>query len=169
MNLGSEIYRQLSQREITPAEVGVVIVDHGSRREESNLMLLDVVGHFRAQTDFAIIEPAHMELAEPSLKTAFDRCVEAGAKLVIVHPYFLLPGRHWKNDIPALTAAAAENHSGVKWLVTAPLGVHERMAEIMMSRIEGCLAYSTGLADRCEVCAATGDVRCGLSDNESES
>ncbi|CAN6229665.1 unnamed protein product, partial [Urochloa humidicola] len=42
----------------------VVIVDHGSRRQESNLMLNDFVEMFRARTGYKIIEPAHMELDE---------------------------------------------------------------------------------------------------------
>lgn len=162
MQLSSDIYAQLAKRNVQPAEVGVVIVDHGSRREESNAMLLQVVEVFRRRTNFSIVEPAHMELAEPSLGAAFDKCVAAGAKLVVVHPYFLLPGRHWKNDIPALAKAAAAKHEGIAWLVTAPLGVHERMVDIMMNRIEDCLAYTTGLADRCTVCSATGDQRCEL-------
>ena len=53
------------------------------------------------------VQPAHMELAEPSIATAFDACVAAGATTVVVAPYFLGPGRHWDSDIPALAAAAA--------------------------------------------------------------
>src|SRR5690606_11194870 len=74
---------------------GLVIVDHGSRRDESNQMLEDFVAMFRKLGDYRIVEPAHMELAEPSIATAFDRCVQRGAKRVVVAPYFLAPGRHW--------------------------------------------------------------------------
>ncbi len=115
-------------------KIGVIIVDHGSRRAESNELLLDVAAMFRNRGEFAIVEPAHMELAEPSLATAYDRCVAAGAELVVIHPYFLLPGKHWKHDIPALAAEAARRH-----LVTAPLGLHPLMGEIMSQRIRDCL------------------------------
>ncbi len=118
---------------------GVIVVDHGSRQSESNAMLLDVVAMFQQQTGYAIVEPAHMELAEPSIQTAFDRCVEQGATRVVVFPYFLLPGRHWSRDIPALTAAAARHHPGIPFFVTAPVGQHSLMAEIMRQRIEHCL------------------------------
>src|SRR5438874_10113296 len=103
---------------------GVIVVDHGSRREESNAMLLDVVRDFAEATGMPIVEPAHMELAEPSIAAAFARCVERGATTVVVFPYFLLPGRHWNDDIPRLAAAAAANHPGVRYLVTAPFGLH---------------------------------------------
>src|SRR5207248_837243 len=90
---------------IPPTELvdqGVILVDHGSRRDESNAMLLDVVRDFALATGIPIVEPAHMELAEPSIATAFARCVERGATMVVVFPYFLLPGRHWNDDIPRL-------------------------------------------------------------------
>lgn len=151
---------------IDRTQIGVIIVDHGSKREASNDMLLDVVKMFVDLMDYAIVEPAHMELAEPSIKTAFDRCVERGAKLVIVHPYFLLPGRHWNQDIPALTSEAAEQHKGVRFLVTAPLGIDALMAQIMNKRIQHCLAHSLGQADECDTCRGTG--RCQLRSHSLE-
>jgi len=140
--------------------LGVIVVDHGSRREESNAMLLDVVQSFVDATQMPIVEPAHMELAEPSIATAFARCVARGATTVVVFPYFLLPGRHWNNDIPRLAAAAAKDHPGVRYLVTAPFGLHPLMAEVMRQRIDHCLTHTRGEADACELCA--GSERCQL-------
>jgi sirohydrochlorin ferrochelatase len=140
--------------------LGVILVDHGSRREESNALLLDVVRDFACSSGMPIVEPAHMELAEPSIATAFSRCVERGAKTVVVFPYFLSPGRHWNEDIPRLAAAAATNYPGVRYLVTAPFGLHPLMAEVMQQRIAHCLAHTRGEADACELCA--GSERCQL-------
>jgi len=127
-------------------------------------MLLDVVRQFAAATGWPIVEPAHMELAEPSIATAFGRCVARGAKTVVVFPYFLLPGRHWSNDIPRLSAEAAREHPGVRYLVTAPFGLHPRMADVMRDRIEHCLAHAEGNAETCELCAGTD--RCQLRGTE---
>src|SRR3954467_2639773 len=145
-----------------PNELGVVVVDHGSRRDESNSLLLDVVQSFVDATKMPVVEPAHMELAEPSIATAFDRCVARGATTVVVFPYFLLPGRHWNEDIPRLAAAAAKNHPGVRYLVTAPFGLHPLMAEVMQQRIAHCLSHTRGETDACELCA--GSERCQLRD-----
>src|SRR4051812_27374543 len=143
-------------------DLGVIVVDHGSRREESNSLLLDVVRSFVDATRMSIVEPAHMELAEPSIATAFARCVERGATTVVVFPYFLLPGRHWNDDIPRLASAAAKEHPGIRYLVTAPFGLHPLMAEVMQQRIAHCLAHTRGEADACELCA--GSERCQLRD-----
>jgi sirohydrochlorin ferrochelatase len=136
-------------------QLGVILVDHGSRRDESNAMLHDVVRDFAQSSGLPIVEPAHMELAEPSIATAFARCVERGATTVIVFPYFLLPGRHWNEDIPRLAAAAAKDHPNVRYLVTAPFGLHPLMAEVIQQRIAHCLAHTRGDADACELCAGT--------------
>ena len=144
---------------IDSRELGVILVDHGSRRDESNELLLDVVRDFAAATGLAIVEPAHMELAEPSIATAFGRCVERGAKTVVVFPYFLLPGRHWHDDIPRLSAAAAQSHPGVRFLVTAPFGLHPLMSEVIGQRIAHCLAHALGdtAADKTAACDACAD------------
>src|SRR5262245_5161934 len=121
------------------AKLGIIIVDHGSRRAESNEMLLKVVEQFARATLYEIVEPAHMEIAEPSIATAFARCVDRGARTIVVHPYFLLPGRHWDEDIPALAGAAAAAHPGISYVVTAPLGLHPLMTEIIRERVEAAL------------------------------
>ena len=135
---------------------GVIIVDHGSRRAKSNAMLEEFVEQFRRHSPYPVIEPAHMELAEPSIDTAFHRCVKRGAKRVVVIPYFLLPGKHWDEDIVALTEAAARKHREVAFLVGAPIGLHPMMKDVIAARLDHCLAHAAGQASECEACAGTG-------------
>jgi sirohydrochlorin ferrochelatase len=146
--------------DLEPESTGIVIVDHGSRRTESNQRHEAFVREWRVRSDYPIVEPAHMELAEPSIGTAFDTCVAAGATTVVVAPYFLWPGNHWDRDIPALTAGASAAHPGIRYLVTAPLGPHQLLMDIVDDRIRYCLAHATGVAPECELCAGTG--RCGF-------
>ena len=134
---------------------GVVIVDHGSRRPESNVMLERFVAHFATECPYGVVEPAHMELSEPSIATAFDRCVRRGARSVAVIPYFLLPGKHWTEDIPALTAAAARRHPEVPYLVGAPIGLHPMMTQVIQARLDHCLAHAAGEAGECEACESS--------------
>jgi sirohydrochlorin ferrochelatase len=139
----------------------IILVDHGSRRAASNEQLLAVVEAYRQQTRWPIVEPAHMELAEPSIATAFDRCVAQGARRVVVFPYFLSPGRHWSQDIPRLATAAAEIHPGVSHVVTAPLGLHELLLQVIDQRVAHCLAHVAGDAPACEICDAHSGCRPG--------
>lgn len=137
--------------------LGVVVVDHGSRRQASNALLDLVVEQFRTTSGLTNVEPAHMELAEPSIETAMGRCVERGADFVVVFPYFLGPGRHWDQDIPHLSAAAAARLPGVRHLVTAPLGLDPLIAQVMADRIAVCVANALGSPTDCGAC---GGQRC---------
>jgi len=156
----SEPAEPATSRSSPTLPTGIVLVDHGSRRQESNRMLEEMAARYREVARFPIVEPAHMELAEPTITQAFDRCVEQGAQRVVVCPYFLLPGRHWSQDIPQLTRAAAARHPGVEYLVTAPIGLHPLMLQVVDSRIGHCLAHVEGEAEECESCRGTG--RCRL-------
>ena len=55
--------------------VGVILVDHGSRRAESNKVLENFVSTYMEVTGRDLVEPAHMELAEPSISVAYGRCL----------------------------------------------------------------------------------------------
>ena len=96
-----------------------------------------------------LAKAAHMELAQPSIEQAFDRCVAAGAQKIVLHPFFLSPGRHVTSDIPELIAAAAKKHPEVAWVVSEPLGLQELMPRVMHAAVsesveEGAWQYGGG-------------------------
>src|SRR5918992_4259614 len=132
---------------------GIIIVDHGSRRAESNRMLEEVARLFgeRFRERYDVVEPAHMELSEPSIATAFARCVERGAARVVVCPFFLGPGKHWTGDIPRLAAEAAANHPGTRYHVTMPLGIDDLILELLEKRVRFCVDHDY----RCDSCRGT--------------
>ncbi len=59
----------------------------------------------------------------------------AGAREIVVHPYLLSPGRHSREDIPAQVDAAAGRHPGVTIRVSEPLGVHEKLVDVVLERV----------------------------------
>ena len=132
---------------------GIIIVDHGSRRAESNQMLERVAALFagRFSHKHAIVEPAHMELCEPSIATAYARCVARGAGRVVVCPFFLGPGKHWTTDIPRLTAEAAAGHPGTRYHVAQPLGIDDLILDLLDKRATHCERHGY----LCDVCRGT--------------
>lgn len=140
----------------------LILVDHGSRRAASNEMFEQFVDAFRATGAYTTVAAAHMELAEPTIGDAYDKCVAAGATTIVVCPYFLLPGRHWDKDIPTLTAEAAARHPETSFLVTAPIGLHPLMNEVIASRVQECVAHASEGREACTLCAGTD--RCSLRD-----
>lgn len=121
-------------------KVGVIVVDHGSRRREANDALEQVVADFRRVSGHALVEPAHMELAEPSIATAFGRCVEQGATFIVCHPFFLSRGRHVVEDIPTLMEEAASIFPGVGWALSQPLGLQADIPRLMQLAVAECMA-----------------------------
>ena len=113
----------------------LLLIDHGSTREDANELLPKVAQMVKEMSDFEIVCYAHMELAEPTIQQGFDACVAAGANEVIVHPYFLGPGRHSVSDIPRMVAEAAARHPGVSYRITQPLGLDGKMGELVLQRV----------------------------------
>jgi sirohydrochlorin ferrochelatase len=116
-------------------KTGIIIVDHGSRRPESNTMLERVAELFAGR--FA--------------STAYAACVRRGATNVIVAPFFLGPGKHWNNDIPRLTAEAAADFPGTRYHVTQTLGIDDLILDLLHKRVSHC----TGSGLVCDVCRGT--------------
>jgi len=137
-------------------QIGIIIVDHGSRRSESNQMLEEVARLFgqRFAQKFEIVEPAHMEIAEPSIAAAYARCVERGAQRVVVCPFFLGPGKHWTQDIPRLTADAAAAFPKTTYHVAPTLGIDDLILDLLAKRADWCVEHKY----ECELCAGT--LRC---------
>ncbi len=115
--------------------IAFILVDHGSRFTEVNDMLLDVVRMVKELSGVVHVYPAHMELAEPSIQQAFAQAVKDGATAVVAHPYFLAPGRHSTTDIPRMVEEAAKAFPGIAHCVTAPLGVHPKIGEVVLERM----------------------------------
>lgn len=113
----------------------VVLVDHGSRAPEANAVLEAVAERLRARLPGRRVRVAHMEIASPGLDEAIEACVAEGAREIVVHPYFLAPGRHASRDIPRMAERAAARHPGVVVQVTEPLGLHDGIVDAVVARI----------------------------------
>ena len=118
----------------------LIIIDHGSKVEEANKMLSLIAEKLkdRNNTGYGIIEYCHMELASPTLEDAFRECIRNGAKEIVVHPYFLVPGRHSKSDIPGMVNKLIGNYPGVKCTVSEPLGLHDKIIDVILERAQSC-------------------------------
>jgi sirohydrochlorin ferrochelatase len=113
----------------------VVLVDHGSREAAANRQLAAVAGALAKRLPGRRVATAHLSMARPSLPEAIDACVEAGAREIVVMPYFLGPGRHVLRDVPRLARAASARHAGVRIRIAAPLGVHAGIVATVAARV----------------------------------
>lgn len=117
----------------------LILVDHGSTVAEANELLQKISERMRQTpgSGFDIVTHCHMELAEPTILQAFEECVSMGAEEVVIHPYFLAPGKHSTQDIPRMVGDAAASHPGVSYSVSEPLGFHDKIIEVVLERARG--------------------------------
>ena len=130
---------------------GILIIDHGSQRDEANHMLSCVANLLQQMVgESVIVRHAHMELAEPTISSGFAECVNAGATEVIAFPYMLSPGKHVTRDIPRLVSEAARAFPNVTCRVTDAFGVHEKLAELIAMRAGVDIVHSLDAREACQ-------------------
>jgi len=128
-------------------KIGIVLVDHGSRRESSNEALQTLASIYQqnyfandndndnGDTDMmVVVKAAHMEIAPPSILDVVQDLVENHkVQTIICHPYFLSPGRHVTEDIPQLVQEAQEwAGDSVQITTTDPVGADPQiMAQLI--------------------------------------
>jgi len=114
---------------------GILVVGHGSRRQEANNDVREVARSIGERGGFDLVEPAFLEIEHPDIGEGFKRLIERGACAVTVHPYFLSPGRHTRGDLPRKVGDVAACFPGVRYQITEPLSAHPLVIEASIERI----------------------------------
>ena len=117
--------------------IGLLLIDHGSRRAASNAQLEDMATRVAARRPGLPVAAAHMEIAPPDIANGVDRLVTQGATEIVALLYFLSDGRHSQEDVPRLLAEAVARYPGVTARCGAALGPHDKLAELRLERA-GC-------------------------------
>jgi sirohydrochlorin ferrochelatase len=115
--------------------VAVILIAHGSRRQQANDDLARLAEFLRSKNLYPIVEIAYLELAEPDIPTAGQRCVVAGATLVKLLPYFLSAGAHVVEDLERHRRDLANRFPQTIFELCPPLGLHPLMIEIVLDRL----------------------------------
>lgn len=114
---------------------GILLVDHGSRRAESNAQLREVAELVGQRVGAAVpVEIAHMEIAKPNVTDGIEALVRRGVTEIVVVPYLLAPGRHAAEDIPSIAQEAVGQKQGVSVRVAECLGVDTVLADLVVRR-----------------------------------
>jgi len=115
----------------------LLLVAHGSRRGASNDEIRTLAGRLAIQQEnaFDMVEPAFLELAEPSIPDGIEQCIQRGAREVLVFPYFLSAGRHVAEDIPAEVRVKQEQYPQIDIRVVDYLGIAEGMPGMILEHL----------------------------------
>jgi sirohydrochlorin ferrochelatase len=112
----------------------LLLIAHGSREEEANADLAQVVEAMRRRERFGVVEASYLELAEPTIEQGAADCVARGARRVVLLPYFLSAGVHVRRDLTEMRSRLAAHFPEVEFLLGEPLGRHPLLLEVVAER-----------------------------------
>ena len=119
-------------------KTAIILLGHGSRAIDGNTALSDMARIVQGLSGTEITA-AYLQFCEPSLTGSIEGAVESGAGKIVVVPYFLYSGNHVTQDIPGELDALRTKHPAVEIVLTEHLGAHDKLAEIVMERINSII------------------------------
>ena len=115
---------------------GILVVGHGSRREEARRAFYQIVNQLGEKLKMET-EGCFMEISAPYIPETIEKMIEKGVTDIKVQPYFLFEGIHIKEDIPEILRGVKKKHPTINITMASPIGFHTLLVDILADRIEG--------------------------------
>jgi sirohydrochlorin cobaltochelatase len=109
----------------------IILFGHGSRDPLWRLPMDAVAQRIRSRHPGTPVRCAFLELEQPGLTAAAAELAGAGARQVTVVPMFLGTGRHAREDLPMLLAAARLAHPEIDFTLQPAVGEDPRLLDLL--------------------------------------
>ncbi|MGI6434814.1 MAG: sirohydrochlorin chelatase [Syntrophomonadaceae bacterium] len=116
-------------------KAGVVLIAHGSRREEANEEIGALSRLVQEADRGGRYEVAFMQFGSPSLPEAVAKLAAQGVKQVIVMPLFLITGNHVTQDIPAELEVIKTQYPDMEFVMARHFAAHPALVQIVQERV----------------------------------
>jgi sirohydrochlorin ferrochelatase len=116
-------------------KTALLLMAHGSRIAEANNAVHEIAARVKKMTQFEIVEVSFREQHLPNIQQGVDACVAQGAERILLVPYFLYMGAHVQEDLPEELEQAQKRHPSVEMVLGKHLGVHDKLAEVVVERV----------------------------------
>ena len=123
----------------------IIIIGHGSPRKEANTidsLAESLHTELHPGCSDNCVTGAYLQFSNPDIETVIEKNVAEGAGRIILHPFFLNAGMHVTKDIPELIESAKQKYPGVDFIYTEPLGMHEKLVDVVKERISASRGYA---------------------------
>jgi sirohydrochlorin ferrochelatase len=120
-------------------KTALLLMAHGTRIPEANDAVREVAAMVKDMTGYDIVEVSFREQHLPNIQEGVDSCVAQGAERILLVPYFLFVGAHVQEDLPEEMEEARKRHPGVEFAMGKHLGVHRKLAEVVVERVAEAL------------------------------
>jgi len=107
----------------------VLLVGHGSRREQSNEQVRELAAALESRLRLPV-DAAYLELASPAIDEAIAGLAPTVSRLTVVH-LSLFAASHVKNDVPLAVTQARSRHPDLTIRNGAHLGIHPAIVDLL--------------------------------------
>ncbi len=94
-----------------------------------------------------IVEVGYLNYSEPPFAETVANVVAQGATRIFVTPYFLIPGKFVKVDLPRAIDAAQSAHPDVTFILAEPIGYDELLADALLKSAASALPHTEWRSD----------------------
>lgn len=115
---------------------GVVLLGHGSRKEEANEEIRELGRMLEEKFDNFSCQVAFLSFGDPELSKAVEKLVGDGVEQITIMPVFLTAGNHIKKDIPAKVLQEKEKYPGINFITADHLGAHHVLTGLIYEKIK---------------------------------
>jgi sirohydrochlorin cobaltochelatase len=110
----------------------VVLFAHGSLLCGAGEALKAHAERLRARGIAPIVDIGYLNYSEPRFAEAVAACAAQGATRIVVQPYFLVPGKFVRTDLPAAVAAAQTAFPNLAFVIAEAIGYDEMLADALI-------------------------------------
>ncbi|MGD0900505.1 MAG: precorrin-8X methylmutase [Thermoguttaceae bacterium] len=125
----------------------ILIVSHGSPREEANRGFIEMVCRIARRLGQADVLPAFFSIVGPSIEDRVAELSACGVRRIVLMPYFLYAGQHTSHDIPAQLAECRRRFPDVALELLPTLENDPALEDVVAERLLPLVASETPLPD----------------------
>lgn len=114
--------------------LAVVVVGHGSLLAASGAAMIRLAARAQEAGVAPLVRAGFLNYSKPPFAETVARCAADGATEIVVLPYFLVPGKFVRENVPQLVRQAAAQYPQVRFAVGEPFGDHPALARLALQR-----------------------------------
>jgi sirohydrochlorin ferrochelatase len=114
----------------------VLLVGHGSLRPGSGAAMIRLAARVRERGIAPLVAAGFLNYSRPRAAAVIARIAASGAELLVIQPYFLVPGKFVSEDMARLAAASGAAHPQLPIALAQPFGDHPALAELVSKRAQ---------------------------------
>ena len=132
---------------VNTEKTGILLISHGSPREEANKAFAELTGRVAARLNSDIILPTYFSIKRPNIMDQVGKLVEQGIKHIIMLPYFLGNGQHIRADIPEQLDQCKEKYPEITMEFLPTLQGEPGVEDVLTERLMPYISKDTPLPD----------------------